>query len=527
MLLSSSTLIEYKNLVFQIGLSILLTLILTFLQLPIRFLEGLNTYIHPENVASDNNKSGFRPAIRRPSDNNTSVEGYQNLDSSSNEQIKKRVHPKKGKFEFDETNAQIFRLHLVDSHIRSRLYFSDYQNVFVYSFISISSLVLHKWGLNISDKSGVFVNGSVAPILLGFFSILKIVVVIGKLSFERSASKRSEKQLSLIVGGLGFVLGFSILLMVVPSVFDFEFEGIDGSGKVVVAILAGCLCGFLFMPAMKIARSFWLGTDQLRWNLSIISCGWFARFLLYLNFIIGMFTCLLWIKPVVAIFVKVVNSSEKLAGEKLVGNLGMAQSDFDKFRLMCLLAFGVSQFLALRPNLQMYLNEAVLSWYQRLHASKVPDLEFSRAKIFLHNYYMCLVVLQFLAPSALVLLFLGLSQIEKEEGKSLLTNFPFLYNFLPCSALVKEVALFMACRLDIILEKNIGGGVSISENLILQQYFGVPDLCTSHNKLVSDVRDVSVPLTSRRNVGHAYLTFIECLRESAEIELEFVMCIVT
>lgn len=145
-----------------------------------------------------------------------------------------------------------------------------------------------------------------------------------------------------------------------------------------------------------------------------------------------------------AIFVKVVNSSEKLAGEKLVGNLGMAQSDFDKFRLMCLLAFGVSQFLALRPNLQMYLNEAVLSWYQRLHASKVPDLEFSRAKIFLHNYYMCLVVLQFLAPSALVLLFLGLSQIEEEEGKSLLTNFPFIYNFLPCSAFVKEVALFMA-----------------------------------------------------------------------------------
>ncbi|KAI3985385.1 hypothetical protein MKX01_033699 [Papaver californicum] len=447
LLLSSSTLIEYKNLVFQIGLSILLTLILTFLQLPIRFLEGLNTYIHPENVASENNKSGFRPAIRRPSENNTSVEGYQNLDgssSNSNEQIKKRVHPKKGKFEFDETNAQIFRLHLVDSHIRSRLYFSDYQNVFIYSFISISSLILHKWGLNISEKSGVFVNGSVIPILFGVFSIFKVVVVIGKLSFERSASKRSEKQLSLILGGLGFALGFSILLMDVPTVFDFKFEGIDGSGKVVVAILAGCLCGFLFMPATKIARSFWLGTDQLRWNLSIISCGWFARFLLYVNFIIGMFTCLLWIKPVAAILVKGVNSSEKLAGEKLVGNLGMAQSDFNKFRLMCLLAFGVSQFLALRPHLQMYLNEAVLSWYQRLHASKVPDLEFSRAKIFLHNYYMCLVVLQFLAPSALVLLFLGLSQIEEEEGKSLLTNFPFLCNFLPCSTLVKEAALFLA-----------------------------------------------------------------------------------
>ena len=60
----------------------------------------------------------------------------------------------------------------------------------------------------------------------------------------------------------------------------------------------------------------------------------------------------------------------------------------------------------------MYMNEALLSWYRRLHVSKVPDLDYSRAKMFLHNRYLCLVVLQFLGPPVLVLLFLGLSHID-------------------------------------------------------------------------------------------------------------------
>ena len=46
----------------------------------------------------------------------------------------------------------------------------------------------------------------------------------------------------------------------------------------------------------------------------------------------------------------------------------------------------------------MYMNEALLSWYRRLHVSKVPDLDYSRAKMFLHNRYLCFVVVQCLCP---------------------------------------------------------------------------------------------------------------------------------
>lgn len=88
----------------------------------------------------------------------------------------------------------------------------------------------------------------------------------------------------------------------------------------------------------------------------------------------------------------------------------------------------------------MYLNEAVFSWYQRLHASKVPDLDFSRAKVFLHNHYLCLVVLQFFAPAILVLLFLGMSQIDDSS----LEIFRWVCDLISCSAFVKEVNLFMA-----------------------------------------------------------------------------------
>ncbi|KAK0602652.1 hypothetical protein LWI29_035708 [Acer saccharum] len=88
---------------------------------------------------------------------------------------------------------------------------------------------------------------------------------------------------------------------------------------------------------------------------------------------------------------KNVDSSEEAnAAISLVGNVGLSPEDFAKLRLLCLFLSCVIQIVALSPNLQMYLNEAVLSWYQKLHASKVLDLDFSRAKVFLHNHFLCL-----------------------------------------------------------------------------------------------------------------------------------------
>lgn len=276
------------------------------------------------------------------------------------------------------------------------------------------------------------------------------VLLLARVTFERSASRRSEKQLSVVFGVLGFFFGLLVVSEGGASLvlLDFDFVPVDGFWRVLVASLMGCLAGFLFIPAARNARSFWLGTDQIRCNMSMITCGWFTRMILYANQISVIFVALLWIKPLAEIFVNTNYDSSKGASatrsgfgnaEKLVGNLGPLPSEFSNFRRWCLLGSSLLQIVALRPNLQMYLNEALLSWYQRLHARKVPDLDYSRAKMFLHNHFLCLVVLQFLGPPVLVLLFLGLSQIDGPFG-----NFLLLSNLLPSFAFIKEVVLFLA-----------------------------------------------------------------------------------
>lgn len=299
-----------------------------------------------------------------------------------------------------------------------------------------------------SESSGFFANGIFVPLLLGFLSFCNLVLSVAKVSFEKSGSTQSEKQLSVLFGGLGFMLGLMICCEIVPSGLDFSFGRINGIGRVFVAVLMGFLSGFLLVPALKNARAFWLGTDQLRSNLSMIHCGWFARMILYANNMLMIFTALLWINPFAEVLVNKNIDDTKGArlvrevgdAERLVGKLGMSRYDFNKLRLWCLLLVGLMQIVVLRPNVQMYLNEALLCWYQRLHASKVPDLDFSRAKVFLHNHYLCLVVLQFLAPPILVLLFVGLSQIDGNSSIS----FQSVCSLQPCFPFAKELALFLA-----------------------------------------------------------------------------------
>ncbi|CAM8968402.1 unnamed protein product [Rhodiola kirilowii] len=420
----------YKNLILYILLNLLISFILTFLKLPILLLHGLFTYIHPDHVNTPQNAT--RAAIRRPSD-------------SPNLDLRKRG--KKDKVDFDENNAQIFRLKLDEAHLSTRIHFTRYRNLFNYFVLAGSSFVLSRF-VDGSGKDGFLLNGDLVPVVLGILGVLEGFGSLVRVSFEKSASRRSEKQLSVIVGVLGFVLGIVICFEILPNLFGFRFGGADGVGRFCVAVLMGCFAAILFMPAVKSSRSFWIGTDQLRWNLSIISCGFVSRVLLYANYLMIVFASLLWINPFANLLVN--NHIDKSKGSRsgesvgeaseLVGSLGISPSDFAKFRIWCLLVSGVMQLIVIRPNLQMFLNEAVLCWYQRLHASKVPDLEFSRAKVFLHNHYLCVVVLQYFAPPALVLLFLGLSAIDGNPFR----KFDFICSLFPCSVFVSEVALCLA-----------------------------------------------------------------------------------
>ncbi|KNA19044.1 hypothetical protein SOVF_065260, partial [Spinacia oleracea] len=434
------------NLIFQIILSLSLSIILYFISLPSLILHGLNTYIHPDdaNLTNQTQSSGPKVAIRRPSD--------QNVNGSS--ELRNRKKPREKLFEFDETKAQIFRLRLGDAQICSRLYFDSFRsfNCFVVAF---TCFLLHKYlilnvGESDNDKdnvdddyttSGVLKSGSLVPIVIGVLGFFRVLISLFRVSIERSTFKRSERGLGLVIGALGFFASLVICVGVYPWLFDFEFSSIDGYGKLFVSLLSGFITGFLYLAAGKNARAFWLGTDQIRCNLPIISCGWFSQVIFCAYYLLLGFTSLLWINLFGELLVnKNIDGGRNGVSSSLVGNVGMSEPDFVKFRLLCLLLSGLLQVIALRWYVQTFLNEAVLSWYQRLHASVVPYTEYSRAKVFLHNHYLCLAVIQFFAPAALVLLSLGLSQVD--EG--LFENFEVACVLLPCSAFVKEVALFLA-----------------------------------------------------------------------------------
>ncbi|KAH6828099.1 hypothetical protein C2S53_014940 [Perilla frutescens var. hirtella] len=426
-----------SNLIIHTVFAISLTLILSLLKIPALFLHGLHTYIHPDDVnpnATTSTSSGIRAAIRRPG-------------ATDSEHPKPRKKSKE-RFEFDESKAQIFRLKLTEGHLQSRIYFADFYSAFNFTIIGFLSLLLHRF-LTVDKDSGVVKNGTIIPLLLGLVGVSRVFFLIARVGFVKSASKRSERQLGFVCGFLGFLLGLVIAFGVVPdSILDFSFESLDGLGKFFLAVFMGCIMGCLYIPALRHARAFWLGTDQIRCDLSIISCGWLSRMLIYATYIMAVFTSLLWISPFADLLI-----NSKIGGSnrshmtrnkrqviEIAGRFGMSRSSFDNLRNWCLFTTGMLQFLTVRPNIQLFLNEAVLCWYQRLHASKVPDLDYSRAKVFLHNHYLCLAVVQFFAPAMMVLLLLGLSRLDDNFLKGIY----WIRDSSFCSTLVKEVALFMA-----------------------------------------------------------------------------------
>ncbi|KAH7546874.1 hypothetical protein FEM48_Zijuj01G0247200 [Ziziphus jujuba var. spinosa] len=159
---------------------------------------------------------------------------------------------------------------------------------------------------------------------------------------------------------------------------------------------------------MKIGRAFQGNSCQHRSNLAMISCGWFTRLILYANYLVILFTAILWIKPLSEMLVnkntgdgKDVHLVNKVGHlERLFGSVGIVPSNFAKFRIWSLLLLGFLQLVALRPNLQMYWNKAL-----------------------------CLGTR-------------GLSQLD---GNSV-EDYQLGCGLLPCSTFLKEVALFLACN---------------------------------------------------------------------------------
>ncbi|EPS60739.1 hypothetical protein M569_14065 [Genlisea aurea] len=352
-----------------------LALLLPFVGIPSLFLAGLHTYIHPDDV----DDAGIRRR-RRPGDSDKPNPRNRSL--------------RDNKLDLDESSkAQIFRLKLTDDRLKSRTHFDLFSGAFNLTLLSSLSLSLHIL-LNVdAANSGVVKSGTPIPILMGFLGIGRLILAVVKVG--SAGSEETWKRLGFVFFS-GFSTGAFVVFGVIPRwVLDFTLqEKLDWLGKLILSTLMGCIAGYLYVPAFRSGRCLWLGTDQLRCNLPfvVVSRGYLSRALLYASYVMPVFASLLWITPFTEAFAR-------------------RRRSFDGFRAACMAITGGSQILAVRTNVQTFLNEGVLSWYRGLHGSRVPDLEQSRARVFLRDRYLCSAGVQFFVPPASVLLLVGLSRL--------------------------------------------------------------------------------------------------------------------
>ncbi|KAK3128265.1 hypothetical protein QOZ80_6BG0459170 [Eleusine coracana subsp. coracana] len=177
---------------------------------------------------------------------------------------------------------------------------------------------------------------------------------------------------------------------------------------------AGTLASLAVLPAARFARAFWLGTDQPRTGLAVLASSAPARLLLHLAVLVSSAAAIL----------------------QCCGYVDGAEQE-----VKLLAAAAGLQLLAARPAVQMYLNEAVFCWYQRLHVSRTPDTEYGRAKVFLHNHHLCAVATQLVAPPLLVLSLLALWRLQEKSFFEGLEGLDWLVGW---SVAMKEAALLAA-----------------------------------------------------------------------------------
>lgn len=408
---------------------------------------------------------------------------------------RKRKERNKDRFTWEEGNSQIFRLSLSHSHLVRQLYYPEYDEVVVYTVVGVANLLAYQC---ISYVSGSHLvvdkqmrNYDIIPFLMGLFAVYKIVRLLARVGWQSSTSTMSELTLSFVVGFIGFVLALYVLIFAPTSVLDFGFEDLFSHAdrmlspshefdlrqqigfrlvspmlaKILIASCAGLLSGILMTPAHRSVRSFWLGTDQLQWNIPVVKWGAIARLLLHLNAILPLFASLLWIKPMGELFIASKTSQQsgipvhggaydtegKVAGAQFWGKLllpapsddwaqdfGVSRELFTKAQFWGLLVAGLLQLCLFRVNVQTYLNEAIIIWYESLHRSKVMNLELTRAKLLLNNYFLCRVAVQFFVPGMLVSLLLGMSRVWGNVPISMLAETSSSFLFL------RVTALFMA-----------------------------------------------------------------------------------
>ncbi|KAH7301048.1 hypothetical protein KP509_23G009900 [Ceratopteris richardii] len=422
----------------------------------------------PRNKAGEGAQEDFYASSHMEANSNGNKNSREQPLVFSRRTEQKRRERARDKFKWEESSSQIYRLTLSNTHLTGRLYFAEYNEMVMYAAIGIANILAnqgllyasHVLRMGIDEKGGRY---DVVPFLMGWFAVVKVLWLLAQASWHGSATSILEVSWSFLVGLAGFIVALCLLLFASSCIFDYGMETLFSISmkqpvpsvgnerqdlgffmlsptltKVIIAAIAGFIIGILVTPSHRTARSFWLGTDQLQWNIPMTKQGVIARFLLYVNIALPLFASVLWIKPMVSLLVttKVSKQAGPYQGQSsgAEGNTGGVQfwgslvlplpSDvwtqdflipsevFIKFQFWLLFVSGLLHLALFRVHVQTYLNEALIVWYESLHRSKIMNLELVRAQLLLNSYLLCRAALQYLVPGVLVILLLGISRVR-------------------------------------------------------------------------------------------------------------------
>ncbi|EFJ17623.1 hypothetical protein SELMODRAFT_420901 [Selaginella moellendorffii] len=121
-------------------------------------------------------------------------------------------------------------------------------------------------------------------------------------------------------------------------------------------------------------KSFWIGTNQLGCDISVIKTSVWSQFLLNLGIVLPVVSTLLWLKPMADLLIRLPEKNSidhgstgwqwqrrsLFEGKDWAGSVGFSPETFQDLKFVGMILTGVIQLLLLRINVQAYLNLGVL-----------------------------------------------------------------------------------------------------------------------------------------------------------------------
>ena len=402
--------------------SLLATIIVIRLSLPIRLLSGLNVYLLPST-----NQNQATTAAAQTS--------------------KSKSKKKSGGSQWDSSPSSMMKVVLQESHIISRKYFKEFDESILFVAIglltifarenllaimppvqnqiptpssgssaaadsasetppSLDSVTTPASGVPFAEQLNLLADStSFVPFLLLAVSTWRLLRNWAVVTFHPSTTRTNDYIQCGVAGAISLLL-LSLLLFSLPAhclLFDFDSAAVHISKSATAQLtsrgvlkpdsqgldlpswalklflsIAGSLLSALSLPAaLRFVRNFVIATSHRHWDGEVFQRTPLTQALWSVAFLLPVLCVPFWITPMVAVFF----SSEYPSAEDLHARISPFSAPATPFefggglgflfvlQFSLLLLSSISRLLLTRPAIQTYLSAGTVYWYQIIHAN--------------------------------------------------------------------------------------------------------------------------------------------------------------